>query len=201
MGGGSRTTVRVLVATAIWLGLAIAAGGLGLLEGLRPPLPQAILVALTLALLAGFRWSGPFRGWALAVDIRALVLIHVTRFVGIYFLALHRRGELPWAFAVPGGWGDIVVATGAILVAGLAPRRGRAGRAAYRAWNLIGLADILLVVATAGRLGLADPTSMRALSVLPLSLLPTFLVPIIIASHAAIAARLGWSRGDVASPL
>jgi hypothetical protein len=164
-------------------------------------MPQAILVALTLALLAGFRWSGPFRAWALAVDIRALVLVHVTRLVGIYFLGAYRRGELPWAFAVPGGWGDIGVAVGALLVAGLAPRRGPVGRAVYGAWNLLGLADILLVVATAARLALADPASMRALTVLPLSLLPTFLVPIIIASHVVIVARLARRRGDPASPL
>ena len=190
MGGGSRTTVRVLVATAIWLGLAIAAGGLGLLEGLRPPLPQAILVALTLALLAGFRWSGPFRGWALAVDIRALVLIHVTRFVGLYFLALYARGELPYAFAVPGGWGDIGVATAALAVCLFARPAAAAGQSAIFAWNLLGLVDIVFVVLTAARLWTADPESMRALLSLPLSLLPTFLVPIIIATHIIIFARL-----------
>jgi hypothetical protein len=35
-----------------------------------------------------------------------------------------------------------------------------------------------------------DPASMQALLVLPLSLLPTFLVPLIIASHVLIFARL-----------
>jgi hypothetical protein len=191
----------VVVATAIWLGIAVVAGGLGLFAGLRPPLPQVILVALTLALLAGFRWSRSFRAWALTVDIRALVLIHVTRFVGIYFLVAYRRGELPWAFAVPGGWGDIVVAAAALLVAGLAPRHGPVADAVYGVWNLIGLVDILLVVATASRLAVADPASMRALTVLPLSLLPTFLVPIIIAIHVVIFARLARRRADPASPL
>ena len=54
----------------------------------------------------------------------------------------------------------------------------------------LGLLDILFVVATAARVGTADPESMRALLVLPLSVLPTFLVPLIIASHVAIAVRL-----------
>jgi hypothetical protein len=193
-------TGRVVAATASWLAVATLAGALGVLDGLRPPLPQAILVALTLALVAGFRRWGPFRAWALTVDIRALVLVHVTRFVGIYFLVLHGRGELPYAFAVPGGWGDIIVAASALVVAGLAPRHGRVGRAVYVAWNLIGLADILLVVVTAGRLAIADPASMHALTVLPLSLLPTFLVPIIIASHVVIATRLSRSRPDAARP-
>jgi hypothetical protein len=50
--------------------------------------------------------------------------------------------------------------------------------------------DILFVVATAARLALADPDSMQGLLHLPLSLLPTFLVPLIIASHVVLAIRL-----------
>ena len=41
------------------------------------------------------------------LDLRLLVLYHLTRFVGVWFLVLYSRGELPYAFAVPGGWGDI----------------------------------------------------------------------------------------------
>jgi hypothetical protein len=39
---------------------------------------------------------------------------------------------------------------------------------------------------------------MRALTHLPLSLLPTFLVPLIIASHVVIFARLSRTPGTVA---
>jgi hypothetical protein len=46
------------------------------------------------------------------------------------------------------------------------------------------------VILTAATQGLADPPSMRALLELPLSLLPTFLVPLIIASHLLIFVRL-----------
>jgi hypothetical protein len=45
-------------------------------------------------------------------------------------------------------------------------------------------------VVTAGRLGLEDPASMAELLELPLSLLPTFLVPILIASHLVLGVRL-----------
>jgi hypothetical protein len=187
-------TARVLSGVALWLLLALLAGASGRLAGLRPPWPQAILVGLTLALLALVRGCPSLRTWALTVDIRALVLLHATRLVGVYFLVLHARGMLPWAFAVPGGWGDIAVAGAALGVALGAPRRGAAGWALHAAWNLAGLVDILLVVATAARLAMAEPGSMRALTVLPLSLLPTFLVPLVIATHVVIWARLAASR-------
>jgi hypothetical protein len=47
-----------------------------------------------------------------------------------------------------------------------------------------------MVVASATRVNLTDPGQLRPLTHLPLSLLPTFLVPLIIASHIVIFARL-----------
>jgi hypothetical protein len=187
-------TTRVLAALAVWLVLALFVGVSGSLARVPPPFPQVVLASLTLALLALYRWWRSLQAWASTVDIRGLVLFHVSRFVGIYFLVLYRRGLLPYAFAVPYGWGDIGVAAGGMLVALLAPRRGAAGWSAYFLWNVAGFVDILLVVATASRLAMADPGSMRALTVLPLSLLPTFVVPIIIATHVVIWARLAASR-------
>jgi hypothetical protein len=122
------------------------------------------------------------------------VLFHLTRFVGFYFLALYARGELPWAFAVPGGWGDIVVAAAALLLVLFVPPDRPAGRRAYLAWNVVGLLDIVGVVLTAARLAFADPTSMSALLDLPLSLLLTFVVPGIIATHVWMLGRLARHR-------
>jgi hypothetical protein len=58
---------------------------------------------------------------------------------------------------------------------------------------VFGLIDILFVVVTAARLVLADPASMSPLLRLPLSLLPTFLVPLLIASHVVFGIRLAHS--------
>ncbi len=195
---------RVVAAVGlVWLAAALAAGASGVLRTLRPPAPQLVLVALTVAVIvAGIRVPA-VRGWALTVEVRKLVALHLTRFVGAYFIVLFRRGELPFAFAVPGGWGDMLVAAGALLLLASGPPTSRARRTAYALWNLLGLLDILFVVATATRLALANPESMEALLRLPLSLLPTFLVPLIIASHLLIAVRLRrrgpWDGPSVAA--
>lgn len=182
-------TAAVRSVFLLWLFLALVVGRLQLLQQLPPPAIQGLLFALTALLVVMYRRWAALRAWADLVDLRVLVFFHVTRFVGIYFLYLYRRGELPYDFAVPGGIGDIVVATLALVV-GLLPAAMARRQRFLVIWNVIGMVDILMVMVAAARLGLDEPTSLRALTRLPLSLLPTFLVPLIIASHVLIFARL-----------
>jgi hypothetical protein len=173
----------------IWLIAAVAAGRYQVLQRIPFPAIQLIIFALVALLVLSYRLIKPFRVWIDHLDLRSLVLLHVTRFVGIYFLILHRRGELPYAFAVPGGIGDIIVASLALLVVVL-PFSAAIRVRAITVWNVIGFIDILLVIGTAARIGLSGGFGLLPLTRLPLSLLPTFLVPIIIASHIAIFVRL-----------
>lgn len=128
------------------------------------------------------------REWTASIPASWLVALHLTRFVGFYFLFLSNRGLLPAGFARPAGIGDIAVATLALVV--LAVPLLRASRVALLTWNSLGFIDIVSVVAGALRFGLRNVESMRALRVLPLSLLPTFLVPLIIATHVVLFVRL-----------
>ncbi len=111
--------------------------------------------------------------------------------MGIYFLWLHSLGRLPFAFAVPGGWGDIIVAIAALLLLVFAlPIAYVSQWWTVLAWNVIGLLDILFVIATGMRIGLQDMQQMIELTAFPLSLLPTFIVPLIIVTHVLIFVRL-----------
>ena len=186
--------MRFILLGLVWLVVAVVAGATGATSRLQPPAPQLILLALTVSLVAAGRMVGSFRRWLMALDWRAIVGLHLLRFVGFYFLWLYRRGELPYAFAVPGGIGDVVIA---VLALGLLVFSDAIDRRPQwlLAWNALGCVDILYVVLTATRLALAEPQSMAALLRLPLSLLPTFLVPLIIASHILLFARLRrWER-------
>lgn len=173
----------------LWFGAAAWVGYARLLQRLPPASVQVILFALTGGCLFAYFRLAAVRNWVNGLDIRALVLLHVSRFVGFYFIALYLRSELPRAFAVPAGIGDIIVAIGAIVV-GLWPFEPSARLRAIAIWNVVGLFDILMVVVNAMRINLSAPGELRALTRLPLSLLPTFLVPLIIATHVILFVRV-----------
>ena len=173
--------------------MALGFGASGRLRQLQPPEPQLILGGLTVAVVAAALTLGGFRSWLFSLGYRQIIALHLTRFVGVYFLVLYGRGELPHAFAVYGGWGDIVVAALALVLVLLVPRlEARAGLVTL--WNTLGFVDLIFTVGTATRLMLAEPASMGALLRLPLSLLPTFLVPLLIASHVILFWRLWVER-------
>jgi hypothetical protein len=171
-----------------WFLVALFVGETELLSILPGPAAQMTLVALTTGLLTAFWTFRSFRAWVDQLELRTLILLHLVRFVGIYFLILHQRGELPARFAITAGWGDIIVAIGALILV-LFPALRQSTRTVL-IWNTVGLIDILLVVTTAAGLAFADRESMGALTRLPLSFLPTMVVPLIISTHVAILVRL-----------
>jgi hypothetical protein len=183
------TPLPIRVTIWLWLIAAMIVGKSGLLTRLPVLAVPVILFGLTAGLLLAYAKLDGVRRWVDSMDIRSLVLLHVSRFVGIYFLVLYSRGILPRDFAIPAGWGDIVVAIFAI-VAGLFPLAETTRQRLISFWNIVGLVDLLLVVVTAGRLALQGDGQMRALTLLPLSLLPTFLVPLLLFTHVVILLRL-----------
>lgn len=193
-----RETRVVLLGLSAWLCFALAIGVAGPFRNASAPGVAVTVWSLTALLLLAC-WKVPaINTWWHNVDLRWLVLLHATRFVGFYFLVLCRRGELSCAFAQPAGIGDICVAATALLYLALRSRTTLRhmpeGRHLYRnrllVWNGAGLLDILFVVLAALRIGLRNWEPMAPLRELPLSLLPTFLVPLIIASHVLIFVRL-----------
>ena len=169
--------------------LCFAVGLSGWFHNATAPAVAATVWTLTALVLLACWKIAPIRLWVLNVDVSWLVLFHLTRlFAGAYFLLLCQRGQLPCGFARTAGWGDIIVAILALAVVGA--MRVKFAKALLLIWNTIGLVDIIFVVISALQFGLKDWQSMHTLRELPLSLLPTFLVPIIIASHVLIFVRL-----------
>lgn len=170
-----------------WLAAALFVGATGGLSHLPVP-PPIIAVALTFLLLVLMRLSRGAQGAARQLGARSLVAFHVIRLpIGAYFLVLEGRRVLPAAFATPAGWGDVVVGLVAIVVAAwCCPVTTPGRRMGLAAWNVVGLVDILGVLANGIRIFASDPAFATPFMTLPLSLLPTFVVPLVIVSHVIL---------------
>lgn len=176
-----------------WFLLVIWTGRQEWLGQLPPPAIPALVLTLTTLVFMAYRRIAALRAWAESIDLRWILALHLTRFVGFYFIWLHQRGLMPEAFAIPVGIGDILTAALAALIIVL-PLAPESRRRAITIWNMIGMMDMIFVLLTAGRLALSNAAGMQVMTYLPLSLLPTFLVPLIIASHLVIFVRLAKDR-------
>jgi hypothetical protein len=182
---------RVAAILGVWLLMAAAFAARGLFAGLQPPAPQAMIAGLAGVAWLATRRIGWLRAWSDTVDPRVLVLPHLLRAVAAGgFLQAASRGELPGGFALPAAWGDLAVAVLAALLLCAGAIRTRQHARAWQVWNVLGLVDIVLVVANAARFWLADSAAMSPMLRLPLALLPSFLVPIVFVTHALLFGRL-----------
>jgi hypothetical protein len=204
LNGHARDALRAargltILAVGVWLAAALAAGALGLVN--QPGQPPLVLAGFLAIPIAGFLLadaaSPAFRAFTETIPLGLLVGSHLWRFVGLGFVIAWLWGVLPAGFGIPEGTGDIIAAAGALAL--LRPiREGAVSRRWLLAWNVFGFVDLLSAL-TMGLLFsesaigvLHTPTSNTTLMVaFPVSLIPTFLVPLFLLSHALIFRRVG----------
>jgi len=173
-------------ATVVWLVLAVIAGATGFFLRLPFPGPELIILSLVAITLAAGLTSSSLRAWIDSIPLRALVGVNAIRFIGIAFLVVAAQGQLDPVLAARAGWGDIAVATAAIILAWAGTPR-----LLTLLWNALGVLDLVVAVGTATAIALNGTTpGVTALFTLPLSLIPTFFVPLFLANHVFIFRRL-----------
>lgn len=196
-------TIAFLLA---WFGLALTASLLGVFDSQpRPPLLLGAAALLPpIAFEVALQASAGLRRAVAGADVRALTAAQTWRVGGVVFLILHQRGLLPGSFAYPAGWGDIAIGATAPLVA-WAVGTGRLARAGFVGWNALGILDLVMAIAL-GVLSFNSPVGILAGDVttqvmgrFPLSLIPTFFVPLLLICHL-IALNNFAAAGATASP-
>ena len=112
------------------------------------------------------------------------------------FVVAWMGGSLPAGFALPAGLGDMAIGLAAPFVASAVIRRRPHHLALARIWNVLGVADLVIAVSS-GVLHGRSPIGLLAGSVTtdvvaryPLSVIPTFLVPLALMLHLATFRRL-----------
>jgi hypothetical protein len=193
-----RATTTIAALLIAWFVAALVTARLGFYQGTAAHAPT-IQYGLLIPILVGIVL---FRSWRLlrsvvdALPQKWIAGVQFFRVEGAIFLILLAAGRLPGVFAWPAGVGDILVGLLAPIVGAAYMRRpdDMAGR--LRAWNLLGLLDLIVAVTT-GFLSSPSPLQLFAfdrpnvlISAFPLVMIPVFLVPFAVLLHLASLAKL-----------
>ena len=183
-----------------WLGLALWLGAGGFFHGSPTETVPKIAFGLGVPLVVVFAIlasSKRARDIVAATPQHLLIGVQLYRIEGAAFLAMYAAGRMPGAFALPAGWGDVLIGASAPIVAMLYRRDAIRWRGLAVLWNVLGLADLIVavgmgVLTAPGRLQLFAVDAPNSLiTTFPLVLVPTFLVPVSIVLHVLSLRR--WS--------
>jgi hypothetical protein len=134
-----------------------------------------------------------------------VIAVQVYRVEGVIFLILYASNLLPGMFAVPAGAGDVAVGLLALAIGIDISGRQQIRSRTVSLWNLFRIADLIVALATGF---LTSPSTFQRcsfdhpnelISVFPLVLIPTFLVPLAIVLHIISLVQLGRATAQTDS--
>jgi hypothetical protein len=185
-------------AVAVWFAFSLIASAFNIFKAPsgQPPIPTALAASIPLALfLICFAVFSGYRHFLLDLNPQLVTTLHSWRLIGFTLLALYTYGILPGMFALPAAWGDIFMGLTAPLVAlRLANRKHLK---IFVAWQILGIADLVAAVATAAMAAVIRPHGIGpdAMASLPLSVIPTFGVPLLLILHViSLAQAWRWKE-------
>ena len=188
-----------------WFIFSLSASALHVFRNDSARLGVSVGLAALIPVLVFSLWmaaSAGFRRFAMNLNPRLLTLAHTWRTGGFTFLALSAYGLLPGIFAWPAGLGDMFIGVTAPLVAWRLAQPDHKKR--FLLWNALGILDLVTAVTLGTTAGLINPhaAGMTAMTVLPLSMIPTFAVPLLLMLHIiSIAQARRWpERQESAAP-
>jgi hypothetical protein len=183
---------------AAWFLFALTGSALHLFRNDEQRIGLGVALAAGIPILLFALWvavSRDFRQFAASLNPSVLTLAQSWRLIGFTFVLLEARGVLPAIFALPAGYGDMFIGATATYVA--LKLATPTHRNSFIFWQALGILDLVLAVSLGTTARLINPQgpSMVAMTVLPLSLVPTFLVSLFLIFHLiSIAQALGWKH-------
>ena len=180
-----------VTAIAMWFLFMLVASLSGVFDtGHRPPVALGTAAVLpVLVFTAGYLKWPAFRRFVLGANLPLLTLAQTWRVGGLIFVILYYKNILPGTFASPAGWGDFAIGATAPLLAWAISSRKRFPKRVFVLWNVLGLLDLVMAVSL-GVLSSATPVGVLAGSItteamgrFPLSMIPTFFVPLLATFH------------------
>ena len=198
----SDSFARRLVIAAVaggWVGLTMFLGATGRLA-FSPNLPVPLIGLFVVPLLtAGVLalTSEKVRASLLAIPPQLLVGLNAMRILGLLFLLDFTAGSLSGPFPFFAGLGDMITGGLAIPLALSIVRSKEPSVRTIAGWNAFGTLDLIVAVGLGITSAAGSPLQLihagvgsQAMQYLPLSLVPTVLVPFYLLTHAIVAAQL-----------
>lgn len=198
MKGYGKLTIALIVG---WFVFALTASADHLFKNNANRFGIGVALAALIPMLIFGVWfaaSKRFREFTLSLDASALTLAQSWRILGFTFVLLEARGLLPAIFALPAGYGDMFIGATATFAAWKLANPSH--RRSFIFWQALGITDLVVAVTLGTTARLFSPaSSMEPMTMLPLSLVPTFFVPLLLMLHViAIAQARRWK--EVSSP-
>jgi hypothetical protein len=192
----------------VWFLLSLTASAFHVFKNdpQQPPLAFGLAVAIPLAIVALWAASSPqFRQFLSSLNPRTLTIVQSWRIAGFTFLALYAYHILPGTFAFPAGLGDMAIGATAPFVALKLSNLNH--RRSFIVWQFLGIADLVTAIGSGLTSQLINPHGIEttAMTVLPMSMIPTFAVPLFLILHfVCIAQARQWQeqrRPNLGEPL
>jgi hypothetical protein len=185
-----RPAVRSLVVAWFLLVLLLAANHKFISTPGTPPLAVGLAFLVPILLfLAAVRLSPGFHDYVLKINSVFLAALHGWRFIGLGFIMAYCEHLLDGSFAWPAGLGDLTAGIFAPwIVLRLATDKSFIRNPLFLAWNIFGITDFVVAVATGtidqGVLPAFKPAIVSSLMQrLPFVLIPCFFVPWLLITH------------------
>lgn len=192
-----RSAKLVLLAVLVAWGVLVVVGAeLGVFASMYMPAIGAVVAATIVLPTIWYFRSPAFQALADHIGHRRIAMFHVWRVpAALLFFWYGLNGELPTAFWVLAGTGDLIAGSYAAYVA-LRPESTRR----YRAFHLFGFADFVVAVGTGLTFTLLQDPRMAPIAVLPMALIPLYGVGISGASHLIAFDMLRRGSGLASGP-
>jgi hypothetical protein len=180
-----------------WLVLALFLGWQGIFRSALNQQVPYIALAMGIPITVGallIQRSKQVREIIAGVAQSQLVGFQFYRVLGVTFLVLYAAGQLPGIFALPAGFGDVMVGLSALMVGARAARNEDDHLVTL--WNWLGISDLAIAVATGF---LSAPSRFQIFSLdapnvligsFPLVMIPIFAVPLSIVLHLASLSKI-----------
>jgi len=186
----------------VWFMIIFALAYTGTFKDAEGTPPMSIiaanLVPLGLFVLL-YNLSSQVHAWVQSANLSLLAGFHAVRTIGFSFLVLAGLRELPWLFAIPTGYGDILVALSAPFIAyQLSTNNDFVSSNRFLIWNSFGVLDFMIAIGTGSVARVLGPdvvgAGMEPVSSLPIVLIPAFFVPMLMLGHVVMLMRAFMAR-------